>query len=80
MVEDVITTGGSVLEVINQIKKYNGNVIGIGVLVDRSNGSAKLHDNQFSIIALDATSYSSDNIPDSLASVPIQKPGSRNTK
>jgi len=80
VVEDVITTGGSVLEVINQIKKYNGNVIGLGVFVDRSNGIAKLHDNQFSIIELDATSYSSDNIPDSLASVPIQKPGSRNTK
>ena len=46
-------------------------------MVDRSNGSVSLHNNQFSIIALDAISYSENNIPDSLIKIPVQKPGSR---
>ena len=52
-------------------------VIGVGVLVDRSNGTASLHENQFSIVELDAVSYGDDEVPDELAAIPIQKPGSR---
>ena len=77
VVEDVITTGGSVLEVMREVKKDGGQVSGVAVMVDRSNGSVSLHNNQFSIIALDAISYSENNIPDSLIKIPVQKPGSR---
>ena len=77
VVEDVITTGGSVLEVIREVKKDGGQVSGVAVMVDRSNGNVSLHKNQFSIIALDAISYSENNIPDSLNTIPVQKPGSR---
>ena len=77
VVEDVITTGGSVLEVIREVKKDGGQVSGVAVMVDRSNGKVSLHKNQFSIIALDAISYSENNIPDSLNTIPVQKPGSR---
>ena len=79
MVEDVITTGGSVNEVIDQVVKHGGTIAGVGVMVDRSNGTVSLHQNQFSIIALEAISYGSEEIPDSLSSIPVQKPGSRNT-
>tara|TARA_B100000131_G_scaffold322770_1_gene378002 strand:+ start:4920 stop:5498 length:579 start_codon:yes stop_codon:yes gene_type:complete len=77
IIEDVITTGGSVKEVINLLDKINAQIIGVGVLVDRSNGKAKLHNNQFSMVKLDAVSYSAKDIPDELAAKPIQKPGSR---
>ena len=77
VVEDVITTGGSVLEVMREVKKDGGQVSGVAVMVDRSNGNVSLHKNQFSIIALDAISYSENNIPDSLNTIPVQKPGSR---
>ena len=77
VVEDVITTGGSVLEVMREVKKDGGQVSGVAVMVDRSNGNVSLHKNQFSIIALDAISYSEKNIPDSLNTIPVQKPGSR---
>ena len=77
VIEDVITTGGSVQEVINEVKKMGGAISGVGVLVDRSNGSVKLHQNQFSIIELQAVSYHPDNVPDSLKKIPVQKPGSR---
>ena len=77
VVEDVITTGGSVKEVIDEITKLGGEICGVGVLVDRSNGQAKLHKNQFSIIELEALSFSPDKVPDNLKHIPIQKPGSR---
>ena len=38
VVEDVITTGGSVQEVIDVVREWQGDVIGVGVLVDRSGG------------------------------------------
>ena len=77
VVEDVITTGGSVKEVMDLIEEAGGNILGVGVLVDRSNGSVTLHNNQYSIVKLDAVSYGEDEVPDDLAAIPIQKPGSR---
>ena len=77
VIEDVITTGGSVKEVISLIKNAKSKISGIGILVDRSNGKAKLHKNQYSIIELEAESYHEDEVPDDLNAIPIQKPGSR---
>ena len=77
VLEDVITTGGSVKEVMDLVSDMEAEVIGVGVLVDRSNGTASLHENQFSIVELDAVSYGDDEVPDELAAIPIQKPGSR---
>ena len=77
VVEDVINTGGSVREVMDLVEKAGGYILGVGVLVDRSNGSVTLHNNQYSIVKLDAVSYGEDEVPDDLAAIPIQKPGSR---
>ena len=77
VVEDVITTGGSVKEVMDLVSETGGNIVGIGVLVDRSNGKANLHQNQYSIVEMDAVSYGENEIPEDLAAIPIQKPGSR---
>ncbi len=77
VVEDVITTGGSVKEVMDLVEESGGNIMGVGVLVDRSNGQANLHSKQFSIVKMDAVSYSAEEIPEDLAAIPIQKPGSR---
>ena len=77
VVEDVITTGGSVREVMDVGEDAGGNILGVGVLVDRSNGTVTLHNNQYSIVKLDAVSYGEDEVPDDLAAIPIQKPGSR---
>ena len=77
IVEDVITTGGSVREVMDQVINHKGIISGVGVMVDRSNGSVVLHPNQFSIIAMEARSYGPDEVPESLSAIPVQKPGSR---
>jgi len=80
VVEDVITTGGSVQEVMNVAIKAGANIVGVGVLVDRSGGSVKLHDNQFCVTELEVVSYGADEVPEKLASIPILKPGSRSLK
>ena len=77
IIEDVITTGGSVKEVMDIVTECGANIMGIGVLVDRSNGRAVLHKSQFSISALEAVSFGPDEIPADLSAIPVQKPGSR---
>ena len=77
IVEDVITTGGSVREVMDQVINHKGTISGVGVMVDRSNGLIALHPNQFSIIAMEAKSYGPNEVPESLSAIPVQKPGSR---
>ena len=77
IVEDVITTGGSVKEVMKLVKKAGGNIIGIGVLVDRSNGSISLHNNQYAVANMEAVRYDEAEMPGELVLLPIQKPGSR---
>ena len=77
VVEDVITTGGSVKEVMNMVTKAGANIVGVGVLVDRSGGSVKLNNNQFCVTELEAVSYGADEVPKELANIPVLKPGSR---
>ena len=77
IVEDVITTGGSVKEVMNLVKDFGGSIVGVCVIVDRSSGEVALHDNQLSLASLKVNSYDSNEVPSELASVPVEKPGSR---
>ena len=80
VVEDVITTGGSVKEVMQVVEELGGQVVGVGIIVDRSNGNIIIHDNQFSIVKLEVESFDENEIPEDLAKMPIQKPGSRSLK
>ena len=80
VVEDVITTGGSVKEVIELVKSSRAEVAGVGLLVDRSGGKVKLHEKQFCVTELEAVSYGDDEIPEDLANIPVLKPGSRSLK
>ena len=77
IVEDVITTGGSVNEVVKIIEEMKGKIIGVGVLVDRSNGAVKIHSNQYSIVNLNVESFVESDIPSDLSKIPIQKPWSK---
>jgi orotate phosphoribosyltransferase len=80
IVEDVVTTGGSVKEVQQLVEQSGGEIVGVTTIVDRSNGVVKLHKNQFTILMMEAISYADDELPDSLKKIPIEKPGSRELK
>ena len=77
IVEDVLTTGGSIKEVFDIVEAYKGKIVGVGLVVDRSGGNIKLHKNQFAVLEYKTTSFTEDEIPEILAEIPIQKPGSR---
>lgn len=79
VVEDVITTGGSVREVIDLIREEGGEVVGAAVLVDRSGGQASLGVRTESLLEIPAVSYSPDQCPLCREGIPFPyvKPGSR---
>jgi orotate phosphoribosyltransferase len=78
--EDVVTTGGSVFEVIDIVKSSNANVIGVGYIVDRSNGKVNFGFPQFSTLKMDVVSYLPEECPLCREDIELVKPGSRKVK
>ncbi len=75
--EDVVTTGGSVFEVIDIVKNAGGIVAGVGFIVDRSNGKVNFGVEQKSTISLDAISFLPEECELCATGIPVVKPGSR---
>ncbi len=75
--EDVVTTGGSVFEVIDIVKEYGGEVVGVGMIVDRSNGKVKFGVSQISTLEMEAVTYEPEDCPLCKDGIPVVKPGSR---
>jgi len=79
VVEDVMTTGGSVREVIDLVKQVGAHPISVGCIVDRSAGKIDLGLPYHALISLPIESFSPDD--PALANLgPAIKPGSRNLK
>ncbi|MBI3192970.1 MAG: orotate phosphoribosyltransferase [Ignavibacteriae bacterium] len=74
--EDVITTGGSVQEVIEIVKQYQANVVGVASIVDRSNGKVSFL-NFHPVLTMEAVTYQPTNCPLCSRGIPVEKPGSR---
>ncbi|MBR6729190.1 MAG: orotate phosphoribosyltransferase [Clostridia bacterium] len=80
VVEDVVTTGGSVREVIEIVRQHGGEVAGVGVVVDRTGGKINFGVPLQSVISLDVVSYTPEECPLCRENKPLIKPGSRNLK
>ena len=76
VIEDVLSTGGSIKEVIELISQYKGNLVGVGVIVDRSLSPVFIHENFYSITSQKAKIFDKNNIPSELQGIPAIKPGS----
>ena len=77
VVEDVITTGGSVKEAIEVVKGQGGEVVAVASLVDRSNGKVELGYPVYSALAMEVVSYLPEECPLCREGLPLVKPGSR---
>lgn len=75
VVEDIVTTGGSVLEVIEVIRQQGGVLAGVGLLVDRSNGKASFDVQTEALLKLEVPTYQPDDCPLCKDNVPITKRG-----
>ncbi len=80
VVEDVVTTGGSVKEVIELVRSLGGEVVGVGSIVDRSDGKVDFGVPFHAVVSMGIKSYEPDECPLCRAGIPVVKPGSRNLK
>ncbi|MCX7912254.1 MAG: orotate phosphoribosyltransferase [Dehalococcoidales bacterium] len=76
IVDDILTTGGSVREVMSAVEKLGGGIVGIGVLVDRSSQKIDFGVPFFACHRTEVVTYHPENCPLCRAGVPLVKPGS----
>lgn len=78
VVEDVVTTGGSVKEVISLITGQGGVVVGVGAIVDRTGGAIDFGVPFKAVISVKVDSWQPDECPICKEGrVELVKPGSR---
>lgn len=78
VVEDVVTTGGSVKEVVALLQSMGAEVVGVGSIVDRSNGNVDFGVPYEAVLSMEVVSYEADECPLCKQGLPAVKPGSRN--
>ncbi len=77
VVEDVVTTGGSVNEIIHLVGKAGATLAGVGYIVDRSNDKTTFNAKTFSVLQMNVVTYAPDSCPLCKEGTPAVKPGSR---
>ncbi len=80
VIEDIMTTGASVLEVIEALKENYVDVVALGVIVDRSHGKATFGVPVESLLTLDLETYEPASCPLCSQGVVLVKPGSSDKK
>lgn len=76
VVDDVLTRGGSLRETIRLVQECGASVIGIAVLVDRSDVPLQFECPLKSLVKLPIETFAPDNLPDDWKRIPAVKPGS----
>jgi len=76
VVEDVVTTGGSVGEVVDLVREAGGEVVGVVSLIDRG-GSKKFDVPFWPLLKLEVESWDADSCGLCADGVPVYSPGSR---
>ena len=77
IVEDIVTTGGSVMEVIDVVREWGGIVAGVAMLVDRSGGTVDFGVPAQALLTLKIDTFTPENCPLCKAGTPLVKRGSR---
>lgn len=77
VVEDVITTGGSVREVREVVKQFGATPVGVGCIVDRSGGQVDFGVTFFSLLDLQIEAHPPETCALCQQGMPLVKPGSR---
>lgn len=78
-VEDVVTTGGSVQEVVNLAREYGAELLGVAALVDRSQGQADFGLPFYPLAKMQIKIYDPKDCPLCAKELPLNSPGSRNS-
>lgn len=78
IVEDIVTTGLSIRETIECLRKLGAEVAAAACIIDRSAGKTDVGVPLVALAQYEVPAYSPDNLPPELAAIPPVKPGSRN--
>jgi orotate phosphoribosyltransferase len=78
IIEDVVTTGGSVKEVAGLVKEAGAEIVGFGFIMDRSREPMNLPAPAKALLeGRKMKTYQPDHCPLCASGVPVEKPGSR---
>ena len=80
LIEDIVTTGGSVLKAADAVRRQGGDVVGYALLVDRSRGRFKADAPVEALVTLEIETFQPDNLPEWLAAIPVVEPGSKHAR
>lgn len=83
IVEDIVTTGGSVREVVDVVKASQGEIVGVGLLVNRSGGKADFgipNEKVQALLNLTVPTYKPEECPLCKDNVPMTERGSKHIK
>jgi orotate phosphoribosyltransferase len=76
IVDDILTSGGSVRETLAALEPHPVTVVGIGVLADRSGGKVGFGDvHLHALTTLDVETWTADACPFCADGIPLVKPG-----
>jgi orotate phosphoribosyltransferase len=77
VVEDVVTTGGSVKEVLQLLESSGADIVGVGSIVDRTGGKIDFGYPYKSVLSVNVLAYEAEECPFCKKNISIIKPGSR---
>ena len=76
IVEDIVTTGGSIREVIDVVREFGGVPVAVSMLVDRSGGKVSFGDVPYTaLLHLNVEAYKPENCPLCQKGIPLTKRG-----
>jgi orotate phosphoribosyltransferase len=78
VVEDIVTTGLSIRETIECLRKLGIEVAAAACIIDRAAGKADVGVPLIALAQYEVPAYPADKLPPELAAIPPVKPGSRN--
>jgi len=77
IVDDVLSTGRSVNEVISLVNQYQADIVGIGVVLDRSGGKSKFDCPLYTVSSIEADSWEENKCPQCKKGLELTQRGSR---
>lgn len=80
MVEDVMSTGGSLVEAMVPVREAGGEIVAAACIVDRSGGKIDVGVPLIALASLSVPAYPADALPPELAAIPAEEPGSKRLK
>ena len=75
VVDDILTTGGSVRETLDALRSHPVEVIGVGILVDRSGGTVDFGVPLHALVKMQIETWEPADCPLCAQDIPLVKPG-----